>query len=58
MSWAVGVEGQRALEETQCGARILSPAGRKMLSWDGEEREGKENVAEAFQWGEWEASTS
>ena len=44
MSWAVGVEGQRALEETQCGARILSPAGRKMLSWDGEEREGKENV--------------
>ena len=32
---------QRALEETQCGTRSLSPAGRKILFWDGEEREDK-----------------
>ena len=51
MSWAVGVGGVeegRALEETQCGARSLSPAGGKMLSWGGEEREDKEKMAEAF----------
>ena len=53
-----GGRRQRGLEETQCGTRSLSPAGRKILSWDGEEREDKEKVAEGFQWGEWEASTS